>query len=153
MDKVFSTLLDLMIMVFALALALVMNTGCVSEGFAAGQPGVAERLRSGEWTLIKLMLNGSETLVPPGKITLLLNEDGKVSGSGGCNRYSSSIQVDEKGAIHFGNILSTKMFCTDTMQIETGFFNALALVDRITFEGNQLVLASGDGSTRLVLRK
>ncbi|HEY5890733.1 MAG TPA: META domain-containing protein [Acidimicrobiia bacterium] len=62
-------------------------------------------------------------------VTAEFNEDGSVSGSGGCNRYRATYQV-EKSSLSFGPAMSTRMACPDIgiMEQETRYF---ALLERV----------------------
>ncbi len=57
--------------------------------------------------------------------SLIFTTDGRVSGSGGCNRYFGAVKVNGS-KIHFDGIGVTKMMCApDVMTQEGKFFDAL----------------------------
>jgi len=60
------------------------------------------------------------------------------AGNGGCNQISGAYTLDKK-AIHFGEIISTKMTCED-IQFENTFLSTLNSVDHYEQRGNDLLL-------------
>jgi heat shock protein HslJ len=75
--------------------------------------------------------------------------DGKVFGSGGCNRYSAGIF--ETGPLEFsiGPAASTKTACPDPAgKFEDRYFTALQAANRFGFLLGNLVLHYGKGDAR-----
>jgi len=105
---------------------------------------------TGNWRL--LSLGGAEV---PASITttLALAADGKVSGSGGCNRFAGSATV--RGAtIRFSRMVSTMMACQpEMMDQERRFLEALEKVRRWERQRDtgQLALLDGSGRRLMVL--
>ena len=72
------------------------------------------------WTLVEV----DGTTVDPAQTTrpatLLLAEDGRASGSAGCNQFGGpyTLTVDE---IRFGAIAMTRMACPGRMDVETAY--------------------------------
>jgi heat shock protein HslJ len=91
--------------------------------------------------------------VPPlegTEITLALSSDGRVSGTGGCNRYFTSYESGEAGALSFGQIGLTRMACpTELMDQETAFLQALGDMARYEVDGDRLRLLTEDGTGAL----
>ena len=80
------------------------------------------------------------------KPNLEFNRDTKrVSGSGGCNRFSGTFEIDGS-RLKFSPIVSTKMAClaADVQRTETSFFQLLETTTRFEVEGNTLRLYAGD---------
>ncbi|HEY3429245.1 MAG TPA: META domain-containing protein [Cyclobacteriaceae bacterium] len=95
-----------------------------------------------EWKLVKLENTDVSSLNPP--VTLLLDEQQKkISGFAGCNRFFGSYQT-ENSSITFSGMGSTKMFCQDTMKVEDDYFKALGTVQSYRREGDKLFLLAGD---------
>jgi len=98
------------------------------------------------WRLSRLGRNGC---VPEGvKVTAMFG-DGRVLGSGGCNRYSAGIT--ESGPLEFsiGPAASTKMACQDPAgKFEDRYFSALQAANRFGFLLGNLVLHYGKGDAR-----
>lgn len=65
---------------------------------------------------------------PPREPHLILHpDDHRASGSGGCNRFTGSYELDGR-ALTFGPIASTMMACAEGMDTEAAFFAALRRV-------------------------
>ncbi len=74
-----------------------------------------------------------------------------VSGYGGCNRFHGSASL-ENGKVTLSKIMSTKMYCFDTQEIEDRFLGTIS--DRsfeFSLDNSSLVLKNG--SARLTFRK
>lgn len=107
-----------------------------------------------EWLLLSFGAAGEETPVVEGTvITLEFGADNRVSGSGGCNTYSSSY-VDEGGTLAFSPIVSTKRACAQSgaTQQEQTYFAALQSATRYELSGNQLIVHYGDSQQLLFER-
>jgi imidazolonepropionase-like amidohydrolase/heat shock protein HslJ len=101
-----------------------------------------------EWTLAAL---GGEAI--PGQtggrpITLSFSPDGRVSGSGGCNRVSGSY-TRQGDALKFGPLATTRMACP-AMDLERRFLGALAATARWKIVSGALELS--DASAKLLAR-
>ena len=80
------------------------------------------------------------------RIFIEFKPDGKVTGSGGCNRFSGSYAVDGD-KISIGPLAATKMFCLDPpMSNEALLFGALARATRFARDGIELTLSDDDGT-------
>lgn len=81
-------------------------------------------------------------LFPQKKPTMIFQEDLKeVSGKGGCNRYSSQVEVAGK-KISFSGALATKMACEGTG--EPLFFQSLEKVNGYNVQDDHLTMLVGD---------
>lgn len=79
--------------------------------------------------------------------------DGRVTGSGGCNRISGGMTIEE-AHISFGPLISTEMACAPTiMNQERDFLSALgdARLWRIDEQRDRLILVDAHGRTVLRL--
>lgn len=83
-------------------------------------------------------------------ITLSFAEAGRVSGSGGCNRYFGSVSF-EASAVEFSGIGSTRKACAPAlMSQESRFFQALEEVSRYKVVDDMfLVLSDPQGRPRI----
>lgn len=79
---------------------------------------------------------------------ILSAEDGRVTGSGGCNRIAGSYNANER-SLRFTGIASTRMACTRGMDTESNFLNALEQVRSWKILSRQLELMDGSGKTVL----
>ena len=96
-----------------------------------------DRLAGGEW-----VLDGGGSKPP-----VLRFEAGRVSGTGGCNRFGGS--YDSNGdALSFSPLAATRMACEpEVMQAEQGFFAMLDRVRAMKLEGDALELRDESGAT------
>jgi heat shock protein HslJ len=94
-------------------------------------------------------VGGVESLAAGTEVTATFAEDGTVSGSGGCNRFNGSYEVDGS-AISFGPIASTKMACEEpAMGQETAFLAALAASTTYAISGDALELRDDTGALQV----
>lgn len=91
----------------------------------------------GEWPALTPALEGVA-------VTLAFGEDGRVSGSGGCNQYGATY-TRQGGSIAFGSVISTKMACMDSMEQEQYYFMLLRMAAVYGVDGDQLTLTASDG--------
>ena len=102
------------------------------------------------WKLVSL---GERPVAAPerqGEAHLILHPaDGRVSGSGGCNRFTGSYELDGE-KLTFGSIAGTLMACPAGMDIEREFLAALkeARKARVLVQQLQLFDAVGEPLTR-----
>lgn len=99
-------------------------------------------LTNTRWQLIEL--NGSpvsadstQRAVP--HITLKAN-DSTFNGNTGCNTMAGTYHAQEMSRISFSKIISTKMACMNSMQMESDFLRLLEQVDNYVITGDTLVL-------------
>ncbi len=72
-------------------------------------------------------------------IILRPNEDNKVYGYAGCNRFFGNFEIKEGGQISFLQMGATKMYCPD-MKIEDEFFKVLNTADNFSLSGEIMTL-------------
>jgi heat shock protein HslJ/membrane-bound inhibitor of C-type lysozyme len=118
-----------------------------SQARAGGDP--AGLLRGADWDVVTL---GGGRLVAGSRISLAFDDQGRVSGSASCNRYSASYTL-AGGSLRTGPAVVSKRACaTALMSQERRFLAMLAAVQR--FEkapDGALVLVTGD-ERRILLR-
>lgn len=106
----------------------------------------AVELRGTYWKLVEL--GGSPVAAvedrrrEPG-ITFAVDED-RVSGSGGCNRFSGGFTLDGE-KLTFAPLAATKMACLNGGEIEGGYLLALAGVAGYRIDGTKLELLDAAG--------
>ncbi|MDK9696597.1 MAG: META domain-containing protein [Siculibacillus sp.] len=125
-------------MAVALLLAL---TGAVSAASPAGR-----------WIATEI---GGQPVARGVETTLDLDVEGRVSGSGGCNRYGGTASVEE-AAIRFGMMQSTRMACpAPEMNQESRFHQALFRAASWRLEADRLDLldAAGTAVARFLRRR
>jgi heat shock protein HslJ len=103
-------------------------------------------LDGSSWTLVE-----GEGITTPDNVSLTIAfEAGRVSGSGGCNRFTGSYQ-EEGARISLGTLASTRRACAEEiMRTESAYFSALESASSWSATSDELVLA--DVSGRALLR-
>jgi heat shock protein HslJ len=107
-------------------------------------------LAGGQWILREL---GRGRDVPDDVVITIAFEDGRVAGSGGCNRYFAEVSSDAPGALAFSATGTTMMACPDpAMELEGRYLATLAGASSYSFQGGRLVLGcdADEGPTALV---
>lgn len=122
-------------------IGLLIFVGCsTSKTVKKGPP-----LENIMWVLTTY---GDKAYTPAGDakpVTLTLQTEGnRIVGFGGCNSFSGSYTLEE-GIIQF-TIISTKMFCNDTMQVEDYLFKTLTKAT-YSIEGDFLTLKNTEGQS------
>ncbi|WP_289731229.1 META domain-containing protein [uncultured Alistipes sp.] len=101
------------------------------------------------WQLVQLYGQN----VPPekGAFTVTLSpEEGRISGSGACNRLSGDYAADETRALKIGPLRTTRMACPGQEQ-EQKFVEALTTTTHYDMDGPMLMLLC-NGELRAVLQ-
>lgn len=108
-------------------------------------------LSGATWLLEDLAGRG---VIDDSHVTLQFLVDGKVAGSGGCNRYSGSATL--KGSqITFTPLASTRMACAPAlMDQETRYLDALTKADTVAYDKTGALLIGVKGEPKpLLFRK
>ncbi|MBL7743447.1 MAG: META domain-containing protein [Chitinophagaceae bacterium] len=102
------------------------------------------KLEEHRWYLSTIYkTNGYTEIMTRKAFILFRTADGKISGNGSCNSFGGKLTIDGNTLI-FGNIFSTKMYCSDVQSVEDDFFKQLQKVTRYEIKGNKLLLFEGD---------
>lgn len=123
----------------------VLGAGLIFAGFSAAY--AAEKTLYGDW--IAERIQGHKL---KGKVqsTLEIAQDGRISGTGGCNRYMGSMVIEGE-KITVKPVGGTMMACPPPMmQQDDKFHKALSAVTRWKINNDRLVLI--DSKNREVLR-
>lgn len=94
------------------------------------------------WLLVQL--NGEEVANPDGCFSLRFEDAKRLSGQGGCNRYSASCDTEAGGHLRIGPIASTRMTCPKA-QREQAFFAVLRSAVRYELDAKMLILSDSAG--------
>lgn len=81
------------------------------------------------------------------RITMMLDDDGRVSGNGGCNDYSGSYQIDG-ASLTFGMMIATEMACPEPegiMETENAFLTMFPKVSSYEIQDEKLVFFDKSG--------
>ena len=142
------------------ALAIAAHAGCKpsiersSSASASDKGSTADSLTSvagTEWVLERW--NEKEPVSGNAEVTLRL-EDGRLSGSSGCNRYSSDVKPGGlPRTIVLGPVAGTRMACPEpAMAVEDRFLRQLAAVKSFRLDRGRLELGYElDGATGSML--
>ena len=128
---------------------------------AAGQAlavfaAVSPMLTGTSWEVIAYN-NGKQAVVSViigTHITLAFGEDGRVTGSAGCNRYFADWESAAAEAISIGMPATTRMSCPEpdgTMEQEARYLEALHTAATYRRDGDKLVLRNMDGAMAVTL--
>lgn len=101
------------------------------------------------WRLV--WLGGSELAAPGPRSPGFRLQDGRLSGSDGCNRVSGGYTLDGD-RLSFGSLMSTRMACIPEAPETPGFTAAMAGVKRYVLRGDVLELLAADGSVLARMR-
>ena len=103
----------------------------------------------GSWQATAFLRDGSvSSLVAGTEITASFAESGALSGSSGCNEYTSSFTT-ERGAIEITQPAGTKKFCAEPegiMEQEAAYLAALPTAVRYEVDGRSLRLLTAEGT-------
>jgi heat shock protein HslJ len=115
-------------------------------------PMPADGIEGLTWLLQEQAVDGTLTAPPEGVIVSLILEGGSAGGSGGCNAYFASYELDGS-AVSFSEIGSTMMFCEGAPgEVEAAYFTNLALVASWASDGFALTLSDADGNAILTFQ-
>lgn len=134
---------------------VVLHTALVFSVFAlacARSPQMASKanefrqsISGTEWTLTELGGKPAPTGAGGQHPTIQFHADSAlVSGFGGCNRFAGGYTVDGQN-LHFAPLAMTKMACTEGMELEQKFADALGHTNR--YEVNATGMTFFDGNT------
>jgi heat shock protein HslJ len=130
----------------ALASIALLVCGCAQAPVPAQRPVLNEPLENTYWKLTHL---GDAPVVAPERQReahfILHPSDQRVSGSGGCNRFTGGYEL-AGDRLTFGRMAATMMACADAMDTEKAFLSALQQAARARTKGPQLELLDASGS-------
>jgi uncharacterized lipoprotein YbaY len=100
-----------------------------------------------DWSLTSLQRAPGDVVTTTNKgVSIRFGDDGRASGSGGCNRYSGPYSVAAEGGLSFGTLIATRIACTpDVASLESAYFGALGSVASYKLEGATLQLSFDNG--------
>jgi heat shock protein HslJ len=86
------------------------------------------------WLLVAFGETANPAVVEEGTVvTALFDSDGTLSGSGGCNNYTTTYELDGDQLTVASPIASTMMFCETGMDQESAYLAALQSAGRVAF--------------------
>ena len=130
-----------------LCTGLMFLAACASP---ASQQEAPTNLTSSIWVLSLLM---DKATIPGTSISAEFTTDGKVSGSSGCNQYSSTYTVSGSTIKISTPMASTLMACSqEIMNQESAYLKALGEAKTFSISGAQLTLTGADNANLLVYK-
>jgi heat shock protein HslJ len=100
-------------------------------------------LEGPQWQLT-LFAVGPKPQAVPNNVNINLHfAQGRMEGSGGCNSIGGNYNLKNRHLMTNG-IVSTKMFCNETMRYETQFLQMLEKSQSYSISGNTLEIQCGD---------
>jgi heat shock protein HslJ len=142
------------VFILLISLAFVFASGCSSSSSDSAEriPAGQSDLQSAVWNLEYYVTEEGPVYVPDGvEVDLESINPNLISGSAGCNGYSSAYFLDE-GNISIEDTLVTSMACLDERRMETehSFLERLNNVSRTYILDGKLVFADPDYNEMLV---
>jgi putative lipoprotein len=110
---------------------------------AAGDRAAAASLTGGTWWLVAIQRPGAAEEPIAGRYSIAF-ADGRLSGLGGCNRYTGGYQEPEPGKLKVSPMATTLMACPEP-SIADEFLRAVGGATRYELDGERLLLTYGDG--------
>ena len=131
-------------------LIVMVHAGCTkTQQVLVREPASPSPSLEGRWDLASYGPVGSEAKVlADAQVYISFTNDGKISGSGGCNRYFGGWGILEgtKDTIRIWRTGSTKMACDGPiMDQEHGFLEELSRVSRVEIGDKELRLYYKEG--------
>jgi heat shock protein HslJ len=105
---------------------------------------------TGTWNLKGAMVGGgTEPRILNKQLTITFNNDGTLTGFGGCNNYFGSYtltgQTTKFGkSISIGGLGSTKMYCAETSDLELTYLNLLQSTMAYSITNNKMLLTTDE---------
>lgn len=127
----------------------ILATGCTEQAVSNSL------LNNTDWTLQSYVFNGVPTQVlTTTKVTLDFDDDGKISGSAGCNHYFAS-SAQKGSSITIGSAGSTMMYCGEpgVMDQEQAYLSLLSQVNTLILVGDTLTFSDAKGTQILTFTK
>ena len=114
----------------------------------------ATEIEGAEWRLVEYgPADAPVAALPAPLVTVKFEAGGQLGGSGGCNSYGGTYQLDGQ-SLSVGEIASTMMACADNtaMQQETTYFAALRSATGVQRTGDELIVEYDGGKLRFARR-
>lgn len=130
---------------YAVAAAALLAAGCCPCRFSTKH---AKPLVGTVWHLVQL--SGTDIDATPSLFDIEFRADGKLSGTGACNRFDATYTTTDTHAIEIGTIASTRMMCPDSER-EQKLFRELDDATHYEIDGPMLLILN-DGEIRAIFK-
>ena len=126
---------------------LVVLAGCASPG---PEPDAGDTLNGTRWSLVSI--GGSPVLAS--ESTSMQFEKGRLSGSDGCNRYTTIYNASDSSLKIGPNIAGTRMACAaPVMEEAKTFIEMLGRIAGYRRDGERMTLLDGGGRPLATFRR
>jgi heat shock protein HslJ len=116
---------------FVVLMMMTVSSGCSSSGASSQSAGSRQALAGTSWLAEDV---GGRGVLDHPQTTMSFDQAGRVSGSGGCNRYGGPVAISGE-TIRFGPLASTRMACPPAIGDQEGrFFAALQSTTRFVVD-------------------
>ena len=127
--------------VCAVTLWLALSLVPTSPVLAGGAPDAESELAGTNWLLREIE---GRAVLESTRATLIFEDEGRVGGDGGCNRFFGTVEIDG-GAVAFGPLGSTRRACGEAIDgQEISYLSALAKAAAFTLQADELVIVAAD---------
>ncbi|HJU07247.1 MAG TPA: META domain-containing protein [Rhodanobacteraceae bacterium] len=142
---------------FAFALGLILSLGGCATAAPQATPSsavapTAPQLAGTQWRFVSVQ---GKSIPDDVHATLRFDDKGRASGRAGCNSYGASFLAGGDGALHFGQMLSTKMACLQpagAMETERGVMDALSRTAHARVQNGEMTLLDVTGTAVAALK-
>lgn len=128
------------------SLALMLTACAGPSSSTADTAAPTEDLLGTYWKLMTLDGERVPVAEDQREAHMVLDEQGRITGSTGCNRVVGSYELDGE-ALTFSQLASTRMACPgETGELERDWMSALSQTAQVTQQGDRLILEDADDS-------
>lgn len=92
-----------------------------------------------EWQLVQIM--GRDVVSEGDSFTLLMHDNGNVTGQGDCNRFTATYEVTPSRALTIADLGSTRRYC-ENYEAENRYFDILERVTHYEMDAESMLLFS-----------
>jgi heat shock protein HslJ len=133
------------------SLVALIGEAEAAEPDAEPETALTNTLFGSIWRVVEI---GGEPTDAAIDITLEIDNDGAIAGSGGCNRYFGGAEILADGGLRFGEIGATRMACPDPiMTRESRYLGALGQVAAFELANDTLELHDLEGAVLIRLER
>ena len=124
------------ILFFATILLTTLAIGCCD---CRKRAKLEKPLVGTEWQLVQIM--GRDFVAEDDAFTLLLHDNGNVTGRGDCNRFTATYVVTPTRALTIADFGSTRRYC-ENFEVENRYFDMLSGVTHYEMDAESMLLLS-----------
>jgi len=126
--------------------AIVAIAACQAPRTASSESAFRSAVAGVDWQLIELNAKTAPAGAGGRRVTLRFDADSaRVTGFAGCNRFGGSYTM-AGDSLRFGPLATTRMACTEGMQLESDLTAALMATRRYELTSTQLKLFGASGA-------